>query len=201
MTAAVQLALKNAGQILCVSSALVRGFAGVLGGCAVLALVSGCGTLGSSASSSGSASSSFSSYLSCLRQHGVNIPTARPSGGPGGFGGFGGPGGFSGGGSSTFEQARQACASLRPSGGFGGGFGGGQFASAIQAFRSCMAAHGEPIPTTRPSVPPSPAPAPTGTPSADRFLNGLNPSDPNVAAAVQACQSKLPSFGSGGPVS
>jgi hypothetical protein len=164
---------------------------GALGGCAVLALVSGCGVVGSGSSSSspgqsGSASSSFSSYQNCLRQHGVNIPTARPSGGPGGFGGAGGSGG---GNSTTFEQAAQACASLRPS----GGFGGGRFSSAFEAFRSCMASHGEPIPTTRPTAPPSP-----GTSGTDRFLNGLSPSNPQVAAALKACQSDLPTFPSSG---
>jgi hypothetical protein len=29
-------------------------------------------------------------------------------------------------------------------------------------------------------------------------VNGLNPNDPKVAAALKACQSKLPSFASGG---
>ena len=53
-----------------------------------------------------------------------------------------------------------------------------------------MASHGETIPTTRPTAPPSPAPSP-GT---DRFLNGLNPSNPKVAAALKVCESKLPRF-------
>ncbi len=147
-------------------------------------LLAGCGLIGSSGtSSSASSSSSFSAYLNCLRQHGADIPAARPTTGAGGFGGSGG---FD---STTFQQARQACAALRPSGGSGGGFGGfggGGFATAFQAFRSCMAAHGEAIPTAQPTAPPSP-----GT---DRFLNGLNPSNPKVAAALKACQSKLPSF-------
>jgi hypothetical protein len=190
MAGFVQLPLKVAGQILGVSRAVIGRVMGAVGGCAVLLLASGCGVVGGSSTSSGSASGSFTAYQNCLRQHGVTIPTARPSGGPGGFGG----GGFGGGGN---QQARQACASLRPSGGrFGGGFGG-QFATAIQAFRSCMASHGETIPATRPTAQPSPA-ASSGTSPGDRFLNGLNPSDPKVAAAVAACQSKLPSFPSGG---
>jgi hypothetical protein len=171
------------------------------GGCAVVLLVAGCGLTGSSPSPAASGSGSFSSYLSCLRQHGVNIPTARPSGGfGGGGGGFGGGGGGFGGGGSASQQARQACASLRPSGGggFGGGGGGGGFASALAAFRSCMAAHGETIPSTRPTAPPTPEPSASASSRADRFLNGLNPDDPQVAAALQACQSKLPSFSSGG---
>ena len=52
--------------------------------------------------------------------------------------------------------------------------------------------HGETIPAARPTAPPASAP-----PGADRFLNGLNPDNPKVAAALKACQSKLPSFASG----
>ncbi len=170
--------------------------------CGIAMLTAGCGLIGSStasssnssnssnsSSSSRSSSSGRSAYLDCLRQHGANIPTARPTPGSGGFGGGGFGGSGFGGGNSTFAQARQACASLRPS----GGFGGGAFASAIQAFRSCMSSHGVTIPTTRPTAPPTSAPS-----GADRFLNGLNPGNPQVAAALSACQSKLPSFPSGG---
>jgi hypothetical protein len=154
-------------------------------GCAALLLIAGCGQAKSAAatapSSASSARSSMTAYLTCLRQHGVNVPTARPTGG------FGA-------GSATMQKARQACASLRPAGGFG--FGGGQFAAAFQAFRTCMASHGVTIPTTRPTAPPTrPASPPaSGAPRADRFLNGLNPNNPKVAAAVKACQSKLPTF-------
>jgi hypothetical protein len=154
-------------------------------------LVAGCGSASGSAASSGSSGSGLSAYFSCLRQHGVTLPSSRPSGqpGPGGFGG-----GFGSGGSSAFREASQACASLRPAGGFGGAFGGGfgGFASAFKAFRSCMSAHGEPIPSTRPSSPPA-----AGSSPADRILNGLNPNNSKVAAAVKACRSKLPSFGPG----
>ena len=155
-----------------------------VGGCAVVALLaSGCGgaTAGTAASSASAApSQGASAYLTCLRQNGVNIPTTRPTARPtarpsGGFAA-----------NPAMQKAWQACASLRPA----GGFGGGQFAAAFQAFRSCMAAHGETIPTTRPTAPPATPPSP-GT---DRFLNGLNPSDPKVAAALKACQSKLPTF-------
>jgi hypothetical protein len=158
-----------------------------VGGCALMALmVSGCGTAASPAASVATPSASAGAYQACLRQHGVTIPTARPTARPttrpsGGFGAA----------NPAFQKARQACASLRPSGGFGGF--GGQFATAIKAFRSCMAAHGETIPSTRPTAPPTAAPSP-GT---DRFLNGLNPANPGVAAALKACQSKLPSFPGG----
>jgi hypothetical protein len=165
-------------------------------GCAALLLIAGCGqaksaaaTAPSSASSASSAGSSITAYLTCLRQHGVNVPTARPTVRPtarptGGFGA----------GSATMQKARQACASLRPAGGFG--FGGGQFAAAFQAFRTCMASHGVTIPATRPTAPPTrPASPPaSGAPRIGRFLNGLNPDNPKVAAAVKACQSRLPTF-------
>jgi hypothetical protein len=160
-------------------------------GCAALLLIAGCGQAKSAAatapSSASSAGSSITAYLTCLRQHGVNVPTARPTVRPtarptGGFGA----------GSATMQKARQACASLRPA----GGFGGGQFAAAFQAFRTCMASHGVTIPTTRPTAPPTrPASPPaSGAPRIGRFLNGLNPDNPKVAAAVKACQSRLPTF-------
>ena len=162
-------------------------------GCAALLLIAGCGQAKSAAatapSSASSAGSSITAYLTCLRQHGVNVPTARPTVRPtarptGGFGA----------GSATMQKARQACVSLRPAGGFG--FGGGQFAAAFQAFRTCMASHGVTIPATRPTAPPTrPASPPaSGAPRTGRFLNGLNPDNPKVAAAVKACQSKLPTF-------
>jgi hypothetical protein len=169
----------------------LRSMLGALSGCALVALVaSGCGTAADPAAASGSASPSpnASSYLTCLRQHGASIPTARPTARPTAF-----PSGGFGAGNPTMQKARQACASLRPKGGFGGFGGGGRFAAAFQAFRSCMAAHGETIPATRPTAPPTPAPSP-GT---DRFLNGLDPGNPKVAAALKACQSKLPAFGPG----
>jgi hypothetical protein len=167
----------------------------VAAGCAALLLIAGCGQARSAAATapgpsgpSGSSGSSMTAYLTCLRQHGVNIPATRPTARPttrptGGFGA----------GSATVQKARQACAPLRPAGGFGFG---GRFAAAFQAFRTCMAAHGVTIPTTRPTAPPSaPASPPaSGAPRAGRFLNGLNPDDPKVAAAVKACQSKLPTF-------
>lgn len=156
-------------------------------------LIAGCGPVSasssSSSSSSGSAGSGRSAYFSCLRKHGVSLPTAAPgAGGSGGFGGSGG--GFSGSGSGSFQKAAQACASLRPSFGGGGGFGG--FATAFKAFRTCMSDHGEPIPATRPTSAPTAESSP-----ADRILNGLNPNNSKVAAALKTCESKLPTFGNG----
>jgi hypothetical protein len=170
-----------------------RALVPVAAGCAALLLIAGCGQATSAAtapSSSSPARSSITAYLTCLRQHGVNVPTARPTAPPTArptarpSGGFGSP-------SAAMLKARQACASLRPAGGFG--FGGGRFGAAFQAFRTCMATHGEAIPTTRPSSPPTSPPA-SGAPRADRFLNGLNPDNPKVVSALKACQSKLPTF-------
>ena len=168
-----------------------RALVPVAAGCAALLLIAGCGQAKSAAatapSSPGSARSSITAYLTCLRQHGVNVPTARPTVRPTArpSGGFGSP-------SSAMLKARQACAKLRPA----GGFGGGRFAAVFQAFRTCMASHGVTIPATRPSAPPSPPanPPASGAPPAGRFLNGLNPNNPKVAAALKACQSKLPTF-------
>jgi hypothetical protein len=169
-----------------------RALVPVAAGCAALLLIAGCGQAKSAAatapSSASAARSSITAYLTCLRQHGVNVPAARPTVRPTArpSGGFGSP-------SSAMLKARQACAKLRPAGGFG--FGGG-FTAAFQAFRTCMASHGVTIPTTRPTAPPSPPTGPpaTGAPRAFRFLNGLNPDNPKVAAALKACQSRLPTF-------
>jgi hypothetical protein len=113
-------------------------------------------------------------YRDCLSQHGVNLPTARPTGG---FGGGGGGGGFGfGGGASanpTMQAAMQACASLRPTGGFGGGRGGFN-SSAMAAFRSCMKDHGVTLPSN----------------GGFRALN--NTTDPKTAAAYNTCKPLMP---------
>jgi hypothetical protein len=172
----------------CAHSGAFPGVLGVIGAGALVALlVSGCGTSAAPTAASAAASPSpgASAYFACLQQHGVTVPTARPTARPTAFpsGGFGA--------NPAMQKARQACASLRPSGGFGG-FGGGGFGAASQAFRTCMADHGETIPTTSPTA--RPTPEPSASPRADRFLNGLNPSNPKVAAAVKACESTLPTF-------
>lgn len=159
---------------------------GVIAGSAlVTVLASGCGTSATptAAAAAASPSPNASAYVDCLRQHGVTVPTARPSIRP-----TARPTARPSA-SSAMMKARQACASLRPKGGFGGR---GGFGAAFQAFRTCMADHGEAIPTARPTA--RPTPEPSASPRADRFLNGLNPSSPKVAAAVKACASKLPAF-------
>ena len=142
----------RSGRLACAAAAV--GFAALV--------TAGCGVTSGSPTAASSSSSGFSAYFSCLRQHGVKVPTSRPSGAPSGGGGFG-----------------------------GGGFGG--FSTELAAFRSCMLSHGEPVPTTRPTSPPA-----AGSSPDDRFLNGLNPDNSKVAAALKACESKLPSFGGGG---
>ena len=97
------------------------------GGCAILLFTSGCGTKPAAASASAPASASpgagVSAYLTCLRQHGASVPTARPtarpSARPSGPRPSGGPGGFAA--NPAFRKAMTACASLRPKGGFGAG--------------------------------------------------------------------------------
>jgi hypothetical protein len=76
----------------------------------------------------------------------------------------------------------QACASLRPNGG-----GNNKGGTALTAFRNCMSQQGEAIPTTRPTA--SPSVKPTGD---DRYLNGLDSTDPKVAAALKVCTPLLP---------
>src|SRR5262249_35216770 len=99
----------------------------------------------------------------------------RGSGRRGGF--FGGPPpGVS---SATFAKAQQACASKRPRGGFGFGRGGAAApsASALAAFRSCLASHGVKLA------------------SGNRGFGQLDRSDPKVQSALRTCSVLLPQRG------
>ncbi|MBF9070867.1 hypothetical protein [Streptacidiphilus fuscans] len=156
-------------------------------------LLSGCASSGSTSSSSASSQASASStggrggaamaaYRQCLSQHGVTMPsgrpTARPSGGGGGYGGGNGGGGFGfGGGASanpTMAAAMQACASLRPKFGGGGKGGRGGFNStAMAAFTSCMKDHGVTLPATG-------------------GVRALNTADPKTSAAFNICKVLIP---------
>lgn len=181
-------------------STLVSAAAGI----AAVGLIAGCSSgSGSSATAaaatSGAGNAANSAYVSCLSQHGVKLPSgaalggrrSRPAGSgftPGaGGGGGGGYGGFASA-NPTMSAAMQACSSLRPTGaaGFGGGgFGAGS--TRLTAFRNCMTQQGEAVPTTRATA------APTARPTGDaRYLNGLNPADPKVAAALKVCQALIP---------
>ena len=117
-----------------------------------------------------------SAYFNCLRQHGVtgtgkgsssgsNSTSSAPS-------------------SSTINNARQACASLRPSGGFGGS---GGFSAAFSKFESCLSAHGVTLP--------SPSASGGGFRSVFSELQSTSAGQ----AALNACKSDLPfTPGSGG---
>ena len=174
------------------TSTLVSAAAGI----AAVGLIAGCSSnSGSTASvaATGTSSSGYSAYASCLSQHGVKLPSGGAFGGgrrshsPGaGFtrpaGGYGGGGGFASA-NPTMSAAMQACASLRPTG--GAGFGGGS--TRLAAFRSCMTQQGEAVPTTRPTA------AASVRPTGDaRYLGGLNPADPKVAAALKVCEALIP---------
>jgi hypothetical protein len=162
-----------------------------LGGVAVigaLAMTAACGSThnGASAtpSSTTSGTASITAYLTCLRQHGANIPTAIPSARHSGA--------FSPGtrrssvfGGTADSAAVKACASLRPKGGFFGGNSKGL--QATQAYRSCLESHGVAIPTPSPN-------ASGGLRRGGGYLSGLNASDPKVQAAEKICKPLLPTF-------
>ena len=159
---------------------------------------SGSGSSTSTSTSSGSSSTkaSTTAFTSCLKQHGVTLPS-----GAGGFGAGGGgapPAGSSGtppsfpqgnsgagapgSGNSKFQAALKACASLRPSG--SGGFPGGSGrpnSTAFAAYSNCLKLHGVTLPTGRPSSSGAAGPS------------GLNASSPKVKAALKACAALRPS--------
>jgi hypothetical protein len=110
-------------------------------------------------------------YLNCLREHGVT-----------GFGGGSSSGSSSS--SSAINKARQACASLRPSGGFGGS---GGFSAALSKFESCLSAHGVTLPS------------PSASGGGFRGVFSELQSTTAGQAALNACKSDLPfTPGSGG---
>jgi hypothetical protein len=110
-------------------------------------------------------------YLNCLREHGVT-----------GFGGGSSSGSSSS--SSAINKARQACASLRPSGGFGGS---GGFSAAFSKFESCLSAHGVTLPS------------PSASGGGFRGVFSELQSTAAGQAALNACKSDLPfTPGSGG---
>ena len=173
-----------------VSAAAGLAAAGLIAGCS-----SGSGT-SAVANATGASNAGSAAYTACLSQHGVTLPSrgafggGRRSGGAGftpGAGRSGAAGGIGGAFASanpSMSAALQDCASLRPSGS-ATGVGGGS--SRLTAFRSCMTQQGETLPTARPTA--AATAAPTG---AARYLNGLNPADPKVQAALKVCQPLIP---------
>ncbi len=120
-----------------------------------------------------------SAYVNCLREHGVT-----------GFGRGGGSTpspGTTPPSSSAIASARQACASLRPSGGFGGSGDPSGSGAAFAKFKSCLSSHGVTLPSPSAS---------SGAGFRDLFSQlRSNPAD---QAAFSACKPDLPSFKPGG---
>lgn len=102
-----------------------------------------------------STASSFEAYLTCLKQHGVNIPNRTPGSGSAPSGSFptggsfpGGGGGFFGNSSNpTVKKAESACASLRPKNNFGGRAPTGAQATALRTYLNCLEIHGVSVPS------------------------------------------------------
>ena len=179
-------------------STLVSAAAGI----AAVGLIAGCssgsGSTGASAAgTAGASNAAYSAYVSCLSQHGVTLPSGAaggaavprapgsrrsPGGGGGGYGGFGLGQPVDGRGDAGLLLAPpHRRGGLRRRDGFGAG------SSRLTAFRNCMTQQGEAVPTTRPTA--VATPRPTGD---ARYLNGLNPSDPKVAAALKVCEPLIP---------
>ncbi len=140
-------------------------------------LVTACGSSTGSTGQSGAQAAGTSAFQQCLRQHGVTVPSARPSFGgapspgaslPAGGGQF--PGGF---GNGAGSKAFQACRKYAPAG-FGRGLPGAGGLSAVAAFSSCMKQHGVTL---------------TGGPGA---LQSLSRASGKVKRAFQACRPLLP---------
>jgi hypothetical protein len=143
----------------------------------VLLGVSACGAAATASPSAASSSSpgGASAYLNCLREHGV-------TGSGRGTSGASAPAGSTPS-SSTISNARQACASLRPSGGFGGA---GGFSAALSKFESCLSAHGVTLPS------------PSASGGGFRGVFSQLQSTSAGQAALNACKSDLPFTPGGG---
>jgi hypothetical protein len=147
-------------------------------------LVTACGSSTGSTGQNGAQASGTSTFQQCLRQHGVTLPSGRPSFSgtpspgagvpspgasvPAGGGQF--PGGF---GNGAGSKAFQACRKYAPAG-FGRGQPGAGGLSALSAFTSCMKQHGVTL---------------TGGPAA---LQSLSRASGKVKKAFQACRPLLP---------
>jgi hypothetical protein len=170
---------------------------------ALLAVAVGCGSGGGSKAGAGASSTTstpaanadFQQYRDCLSEHGIDLPdgfgqgrrpggtaTGTRSGGPPPDPGERTPRSLPAGvDQQQFQDAQQACGSLRPQGGFGGG-GRAAGSSAFQAYASCLADHG--VTTT------------TTAGSQQQRGPGFDRDDPAFAAADQTCRALLPQGGS-----
>jgi hypothetical protein len=152
----------------------------------------------------GAGRAAFAKYTTCLKQHGVTLPTRRP--GAFGGGGNGGPptgatgasgatgptgrrgGFFSGANSAKFRAAQTACSKLLPAGFGRGGFfgragGGGGNSAAFAAYRNCLMLHGVKIG------------AGFGNRGGQGVQGGAPKPNAKVTKALAACASLRPSFG------
>lgn len=161
----------------------------VLATAAALLGSAACDSSGGTAAASSSASAGstrgggFAAFAACLRRHGVNVPTVRPSDRLDGGFGFRNLG-------SADPQALQACRSLAPQ-------RRGPAMRELLAFRSCLADHGVTLPTPSPGAMRSPGAARTPgirrSPGAGLF-GRLDTADPKVAKALKTCRPLLPTF-------
>jgi hypothetical protein len=140
-------------------------------------LVTACGNSTGSTGQSGAQAAGTSAFQQCLRQHGVTLPSGRPSFSgtpspgasiPAGGGQF--PGGF---GNGAGSKAFQACRKYAPAG-FGRGRPGAGGLSALSAFTSCLKQHGVKL---------------TGGLGA---LQSLSRASGKVKKAFQTCRALLP---------
>lgn len=144
-------------------------------------LLAGCGgggsspTTASSVSATATSTAGLSAFQTCLKQHGV---TVSPSQFPGRPSGSFSPGAFPSGSArprssftGTQGAAFQACAKYAPAG-FGGGANRAISASALAAFKSCMASNGVKV---------------TGT-TAGAVLSQLRNSTGKTATAFNTCR-------------
>lgn len=183
--------------------------AGATGAAATASQGTAAGTSSAGGTGGTGAAGGFTAYLSCLKSHGVTVPTGRPGGGTGtrpsgaprSRGAGGGFGGFGQATSGPAAAAAKACASLRPTGGFGAGGAGNSAAlqSQITAYRSCLSDHGVTLPavTARPTGAAGTSASPGTRRGGFGGIGALNTADPKTAAAVKACAALLPSFGQG----
>jgi hypothetical protein len=161
---------------------------------------------GSIASATGTSTGTedFAAYRSCLQSHGVTLGGGglfRGGGRGNGTTTTGGPGTGGPGGrpplTAAQQQALDACASLRPSGGFGrgGGFGGGAFNSndpAFAQFQACLRQHGVQ------TAPAGGTGATGGTTTGTTTRPGGQRRSPAFQAALAACRNLLPAGASAG---
>jgi hypothetical protein len=170
--------------------AAVAGLAAACGGGSAKTASASTSTTKPSSANAGGFAASRAKFTSCLEAHGV--PASEATQGFGRRGGFG-QGGATGAPSSTatpppttaaFAAAFSACRSDLPARG-AGGFGNLQNSAAGRAYLQCLQLHGVTIPSTPPTTAAGRGSTPSGT--GRSFA-----SNPNFAAARQACAALAP---------